>query len=60
LKGVTKYFFSLLNVVVTKYQKRVSGPLLDRIDILIEVPRVDYEKLTGNRIGNRVKRSENA
>jgi hypothetical protein len=31
--------------VVTKYQKRISGPLLDRIDIHIEVPRVDYEKL---------------
>ncbi|MCC6146174.1 MAG: YifB family Mg chelatase-like AAA ATPase [Anaerolineaceae bacterium] len=30
---------------VTKYQKRISGPLLDRIDIHIEVPRVPYEKL---------------
>ena len=36
--------------VVTKYQKRISGPLLDRIDIHIEVPRVDYEKLSGNRV----------
>jgi magnesium chelatase family protein len=36
-------------VVVTKYQKRISGPLLDRIDIHIEVPRVDYEKLSSNR-----------
>ncbi|CAG1007610.1 Competence protein ComM [Anaerolineales bacterium] len=36
--------------VVTKYQKRISGPLLDRIDIHIEVPRVDYEKLSGNKI----------
>src|SRR5512134_2558049 len=38
-------------VVVTKYQKRISGPLLDRIDIHIEVPRVDYEKLSADRLG---------
>ncbi len=39
------------SAVVTKYQKRISGPILDRIDIHIEVPRVDYEKLTGDRVG---------
>ena len=37
--------------VVTKYQKRISGPLLDRIDIHVEVPRVDYDKLSGDRFG---------
>jgi magnesium chelatase family protein len=31
---------------VSRYQRRISGPLLDRIDIFVEVPRVDYEKLT--------------
>ncbi len=36
---------------MTKYQKRISGPLLDRIDIHIEVPRVDYEKLSADRLG---------
>jgi magnesium chelatase family protein len=36
---------------VTKYQKRISGPLLDRFDIHIEVPRVDYDKLTSDRQG---------
>lgn len=37
--------------IVTKYQKRISGPMLDRIDIHIEVPRVDYEKLSGSKLG---------
>jgi len=35
---------------VMKYQKRISGPLLDRIDIHVEVPRVDYEKLSGDKV----------
>ena len=38
-------------MVVTKYQKRISGPLLDRIDIHVEVPRVEYEKLSDSRFG---------
>src|SRR5512142_1963243 len=49
---------------VTKYQKRISGPLLDRIDIHVEVPRVDYQKLSDDRLGeasevihNRVERA---
>ena len=37
--------------MVSRYQKRISGPLLDRIDIHIEVPRVDYEKLADDRLG---------
>jgi magnesium chelatase family protein len=39
------------STLVTKYQKRISGPLLDRIDIHIEVPRVEYEKLSDQRLG---------
>ena len=33
--------------MVSRYHKRISGPLLDRTDIFVEVPRVEYEKLTG-------------
>ena len=36
---------------ITRYQKRISGPLLDRIDIHIQVPRVDYDKLSADRLG---------
>ena len=32
---------------IARYQRRLSGPLLDRIDLSVEVPRVDYDKLTG-------------
>ena len=39
------------NSMITRYQKRISGPLLDRVDIHVEVPRVAYEKLTSERRG---------
>ena len=32
---------------IRRYHSRVSGPLLDRIDIIIEVPALDYEELSG-------------
>lgn len=35
---------------ISRYQKRISGPLLDRIDIFIEVPRLEYEKLTDDTV----------
>src|SRR3990172_9526322 len=31
---------------ITRYQKRISGPILDRIDIHVSVPAVKVEKLT--------------
>ncbi|MBN1316475.1 MAG: ATP-binding protein, partial [Anaerolineales bacterium] len=39
------------NQAITRYQKRISGPLLDRIDIHVEVPRVEYDKLADDRKG---------
>jgi len=32
---------------IARYQKRLSGPILDRIDLHVEVPAVKMEKLTG-------------
>ena len=36
---------------VSRYQKRISGPLLDRIDIHLEVPRIPHEQLADRRPG---------
>jgi magnesium chelatase family protein len=30
---------------VRRYHSRISGPLLDRIDLIVEVPALDYEEL---------------
>jgi magnesium chelatase family protein len=32
---------------IERYQRRISGPLLDRIDMFVDVPRVEYDKLEG-------------
>lgn len=36
---------------VQRYHARVSGPLLDRIDIIVEVPALEFEELTGRAAG---------
>lgn len=36
---------------ISSYQKKISGPLLDRIDIHLEVARVNFEKLSDARPG---------
>jgi magnesium chelatase family protein len=33
---------------IENYRQRISGPLLDRIDLHVEVPLVDFRELTGN------------
>jgi magnesium chelatase family protein len=37
--------------MVSRYQKRISGLILDLIDIHIEVPWVEYDKLPDGRLG---------
>lgn len=36
---------------IQKYRSRISGPLLDRIDIHVEVPAVNFKELTSERSG---------
>ncbi len=35
------------NSQIRMYRRKLSGPLIDRIDLLINVPQVKYEKLVG-------------
>jgi len=34
---------------IQKYKRKLSGPIVDRIDIFIDVPHLKYEKLVGER-----------
>lgn len=38
---------------VQRYVKRISGPMLDRIDLHVEVPPVKFEKLTSHQLAER-------
>ncbi len=40
---------------ISRYKRKISGPLLDRIDLHIDVPAVKYEKLSGEKIGEESK-----
>ncbi len=40
---------------IIRYQKRISGPLLDRIDLHVEVPRVQFEKLSSDSLAESSK-----
>ncbi|GAH95245.1 unnamed protein product, partial [marine sediment metagenome] len=39
--------------LVSRYQRRISGPFIDRVDIFVEVPHIDYEKLADDRLGEK-------
>jgi len=36
---------------IAKYHKKISGPMLDRIDLHVEVGRIEYDKLTAEMGG---------
>ena len=42
--------------MIMKYRNRISGPLLDRIDIHIEVPAVKYKEMAGEATGETSER----
>lgn len=45
--------------MISRYQKRVSGPILDRIDIHVDVPSVETQKLVGKpKKGKKVEDSK--
>jgi magnesium chelatase family protein len=37
--------------MIQRYLSKISGPLLDRIDIHVEVPAVKYQELSSERVG---------
>jgi magnesium chelatase family protein len=38
-----------------RYRKKISGPLLDRIDLHVEVPRVKFDKLANEEVAESSK-----
>lgn len=41
--------------MIQRYQARLSGPLMDRIDIHVEVMRIEYDKLMGDEVAESSK-----
>ncbi|HPN96362.1 MAG TPA: YifB family Mg chelatase-like AAA ATPase [Candidatus Moranbacteria bacterium] len=51
---------------IIRYQRKISGPILDRIDLHVEVPRIKFEKIASDYSGEnsqeirkRVERTRN-
>lgn len=51
--GDKKHTCTCAPAQILRYQKRVSGPILDRIDIHIDVPAVEVEKITSDEDDNK-------
>jgi magnesium chelatase family protein len=51
--GDSKRSCTCSEMQVSRYQRKLSGPLMDRLDLFIDVPRVEYEELTGEPTGER-------
>ena len=47
------------SMVIQKYMAKISGPLLDRIDLHIEVPAVKYKELASKESGEASKEIRN-
>lgn len=41
------------NLAIERYWSRLSGPLMDRIDLLLDVPAVSFDEMTGGVTGER-------
>jgi magnesium chelatase family protein len=52
-KGHPKRECGCTQIQIKKYVSRISGPLMDRIDIHIEVPALDYQELTSKQEGEK-------
>lgn len=53
--GNPKKECTCLPVQINKYQNKISGPLLDRIDIHLEVPSLNFEKISDDNTAESSK-----
>lgn len=56
--GDAKHNCSCTPSQIIRYQKKVSGPILDRIDIHLDVPAVEVEKLTAITVNTNIESSK--
>ena len=44
---------------IARYNKRISGPISDRIDVFVDVPKVDYDRYTSMKPAESSKKVRN-